>query len=346
MRSAPDTRSSTTSHTWPPRRVTWTETDTKDRRPRQPRGGPRRRHRHHRAESRRPVPAIYDDELLGRHFITGDGRGNENIGLTTVHFVFHAEHNRLVEQAKDVVLDARRPTPWRPRLPQRVARTPVAAVPAGTVGDNPTLDWNGERIFQAARFGTEMQYQHLVFEEFARKIQPEIDIFAGYTPTSTPRSSPSSPTPSTGSATRCSPSRCRGRIQTAPPNDLGLIEAFLNPVEFDNDATPARLGSTDPEGCRRRHPRHDPPGRQRDRRVRHRRAAQQPGGPAARPRDAQPGARSRHRYPAAQRSARREFFAASGHTALDAVRRAGTTSGRAAPPRVPGQLRRGVRHTP
>ena len=34
------------------------------------------------------------------------------------------------------------------------------------------LQWNGERLFQAAKFGTEMQYQHLVFEEFARTVQP------------------------------------------------------------------------------------------------------------------------------------------------------------------------------
>ena len=37
--------------------------------------------------------------------------------------------------------------------------------------------WNGERLFQAARFVTEMEYQHLVFEEFARKIQPGINPF-------------------------------------------------------------------------------------------------------------------------------------------------------------------------
>ena len=30
----------------------------------------------------------------------------------------------------------------------------------------------GQRLFQAARFVTEMEYQHLVFEEFARKVQP------------------------------------------------------------------------------------------------------------------------------------------------------------------------------
>nr|MCU0648297.1 cell surface protein SprA [Gemmatimonadaceae bacterium] len=39
------------------------------------------------------------------------------------------------------------------------------------------LAWDGERLFQAARFATEMQYQHLVFEEFARKIHPNIDPF-------------------------------------------------------------------------------------------------------------------------------------------------------------------------
>ena len=39
-----------------------------------------------------------------RHFITGDGRGNENIGLTTVHHVFHSEHNRQVEQQKLTIL--------------------------------------------------------------------------------------------------------------------------------------------------------------------------------------------------------------------------------------------------
>ena len=40
--------------------------------------------------------------------------------------------------------------------------------------------WDGERLFQAAKFATEMQYQHMVFEEFARKVQPNIDEFLAY----------------------------------------------------------------------------------------------------------------------------------------------------------------------
>src|SRR5690606_36594693 len=43
--------------------------------------------------------------------------------------------------------------------------------------DPQALQWDGERLFQTARFATEMQYQHLVFEEYARMIQPFIDPF-------------------------------------------------------------------------------------------------------------------------------------------------------------------------
>lgn len=110
----------------------------------------------------------YDDELLDTHYITGDGRGNENIGLTAVHFVFHAEHNRQIEQIKETVIasgDLAFINEW--------LITDISAIPA----DLDMLAWDGERLFQAARFATEMQYQHLVFEEFARKVQPDVDVF-------------------------------------------------------------------------------------------------------------------------------------------------------------------------
>ena len=98
-------------------------------------------------------PATYDDEMLDAHFIAGDSRGNENIGLSAVHHIFHSEHNRLVDYIEQLILDQNIDVAeWR------------KADGAG--------GWNGERIFQAARFVTEMEYQHLVFEEFARKIQP------------------------------------------------------------------------------------------------------------------------------------------------------------------------------
>ncbi len=95
----------------------------------------------------------YDDELLDAHFIAGDGRANENIGLTAVHHVFHAEHNRLRD-----AIDAT-----------------IQATPSLKAGYEDGGWGYGARLFQAARYVTEMEYQHLVFEEFARKIQPTID---------------------------------------------------------------------------------------------------------------------------------------------------------------------------
>ncbi|WP_137808051.1 peroxidase family protein [Pseudomonas sp. G(2018)] len=113
----------------------------------------------------------YDNELLDAHYIAGDGRVNENIGLTAVHAIFHAEHNRLVAQTKDTVLDS-----GDVAFLNEWLLTPVAALPANQA-EIDALVWNGERLFQAAKFGTEMQYQHLVFEEFARTIQPRVDLF-------------------------------------------------------------------------------------------------------------------------------------------------------------------------
>lgn len=127
----------------------------------------------------------YDNELLDAHYITGDGRGNENIGLTAIHFVFHAEHNRQVEQTKETLIaggDLDFLNEWlRVDLDApafaAIADGYAAAADKGQYIHDLDLAWDGARLMQAARFSTEMQYQHLVFEEFARKVQPDVDLF-------------------------------------------------------------------------------------------------------------------------------------------------------------------------
>ena len=82
--------------------------------------------------------------------------------------MFHSEHNRQIDQIKATILasgDVAFLNQW--------LTTPVTAIPANPA----TLVWDGERLFQAAKFATEMQYQHLVFEEFARTMQPNVDAF-------------------------------------------------------------------------------------------------------------------------------------------------------------------------
>jgi Ca2+-binding RTX toxin-like protein len=112
--------------------------------------------------------STYDNELLDRHFIVGDGRGNENIVLTAVHTIFHGEHNRQVDEIMHTLIeqgDLAFLNEW--------LLVDVTAMPTSPQG----LVWDGERLFQAARFSTEMVYQHLVFEEFVRAITPQIDPF-------------------------------------------------------------------------------------------------------------------------------------------------------------------------
>ncbi|MDM0115696.1 peroxidase family protein [Variovorax sp. J22R133] len=173
----------------------------------------------------------YDNELLDAHFIAGDGRVNENIGLTAVHHVFHAEHNRMVDLNKEVILstaaggDLDFLNEWLVE--------DVDAVPA----DLSTLVWDGERLFQSAKFTTEMQYQHLVFEEFARKVQPQINPFVvpdGFDVTI----DPSIVAEFAHVVYRFGHSMLTESIDRFDPNfnpnDIGLIQGFLNPVAFDN----------------------------------------------------------------------------------------------------------------
>ncbi|KPF93880.1 hypothetical protein IP81_01730 [Novosphingobium sp. AAP83] len=105
---------------------------------------------------------------LEAHIIAGDGRLNENIGLTAVHEAFLTEHNRMVTQLKQNF---------------------------GFTGDQPAGGWTwtdpltnvstvitGEELFQQAKIILEMHYQHLVFDQFVRKISPNIAGFAGVDP--------------------------------------------------------------------------------------------------------------------------------------------------------------------
>src|SRR4051794_40195683 len=118
-------------------------------------------------------PNTYDNELLDAHFITGDGRGNENIALSTMHTLFHSEHNRI---ASEVDHNINLPVGANGRNAFGFTQAEIDAWHSVHAGSG----WGyGERLFQAARFGTEMQYQHLVFEEFARKVQPLINPFLG-----------------------------------------------------------------------------------------------------------------------------------------------------------------------
>jgi Ca2+-binding RTX toxin-like protein len=172
-------------------------------------------------------PNTYDDELLGRHFMTGDGRGNENIGLTAIHTVFHSEHNRLADDIANLIV---------------TLLTPAEILDWRAV--NPASGWNyGERLFQAARFVTEMEYQHLVFEEFARKVQPQINLFAGYHT----EIDPAIAAEFAHAVYRFGHSLLTETVARVnadgTANDIPLLDAFLNPLAFNDGGAAGPLSA-------------------------------------------------------------------------------------------------------
>jgi Ca2+-binding RTX toxin-like protein len=170
----------------------------------------------------------YDDELLDAHFIAGDGRVNENIALTFVHQIFHSEHDRLVAD-----IDATLHQPGNETLLAGFESTsPVAGSGAGA------RVWSyGDRLFQAARFVTEMEYQHLVFEEFGRKLVPAIHPFHVYSPDV----NPAIDAEFAHAVYRFGHSMLDddvARKLNGTDNSVPLLDAFLNPPEYFDSGTP------------------------------------------------------------------------------------------------------------
>jgi hypothetical protein len=207
----------------------------------------------------------YDDELLGRHFMCGDGRCNENIALTTIHAIFHREHNRLADVAKRTILDSRDlafvnewlETPISQATLNSWSDLPFDSGDASLANQTATRNavlafsavWNGEFIFQIARFATEMQYNRIVFDEFGPTISglkdPFEDFHIDFDPSITAEFSQSvyrfghsmltETVPRLDSSFNVLDSpTCQGGTCTSNTEQLGLFEAFLNPLAWDN----------------------------------------------------------------------------------------------------------------
>ncbi len=171
---------------------------------------------------------FYDNELLDEHFVAGDGRVNENIGLTSVHHIFHSEHNRLAAD----------PSPGGSGIKDVLVNEDPASISDWEI--SPGV-WNGERIFQAARFVTEMEYQHLAFEEFIRKVQPMVNLFGeggtGYNTAINPAIRAEFAHAVYRFGHSMLTETVARREADGTNKDMSLLDAFLNPVAFDDGGT-------------------------------------------------------------------------------------------------------------
>ena len=89
-----------------------------------------------------------------------------------------------------------------------------------------------------------MQYQHLVFEEFARKVQPQVDIFFAATQVYDTELNPAIVAEFAHTVYRFGHSMLTETIDRLDPNfassEIGLIAAFLNPLAFAASGTRRR----------------------------------------------------------------------------------------------------------
>lgn len=125
---------------------------------------------------------------VGDHYIAGDGRANENIGLTAVHHVFHEEHNFQVENLKQslIKLDAREAaldetnTYDHQLLHEWQVNTGAQDASGNYVYASGEVAWKLDMLFNAAKMTVEMEYQHTAVDQFARTITPNLHEFVGY----------------------------------------------------------------------------------------------------------------------------------------------------------------------
>ncbi len=107
-----------------------------------------------------PGAGQYNEAMLASHYVSGDHRANENVGLTAMHHIFHEEHNIQADAIKAAVTAQ--------------AALLNDSTPAGIQAEANYLAqwqtapgvWNGEKIYQAARIITETEYNHISIDQY------------------------------------------------------------------------------------------------------------------------------------------------------------------------------------
>ena len=213
------------------------------------------------------IPSMFVDDVrsavsdillasVGDHYIAGDGRANENFGLTSIHHVFHEEHNYQVDNLIDALHNQDIATNDTAHAKLHEFQTGIQAVSGdsvangvavgsdgyyqNTVGDyvfaNGDIAWNEEKVFQGAKLIVEMEYQHAAVDQYARNVSPNIQEFVGYSPDKQPDVT----IEYSQAAFRFGHSTLRETIDTIDPTHgitgkimgYALHDAFLNPEMF------------------------------------------------------------------------------------------------------------------
>ena len=183
-------------------------------------------------------------EAVGKHYVAGDGRANENFGLTALHHVWHENHNvQLVNLESNVLAQADLTQRHDFQLAVIDAKTGLAFHDqAGnyTLTDQSNvavaaldqISWNPDKMFSAVKLINEMEYQHVAIDQYARLVTPDLPEFVTYDSNINADIS----LEYAQGAFRFGHSQLRETIDAIDPNGMvtkfALSGAFLNPTQF------------------------------------------------------------------------------------------------------------------
>ena len=198
--------------------------------------------------------AILNEILLrsiGDHYVAGDGRANENFGLTAVHHVWHEDHNWQIDNLINIIGQQQAADPNHTVAHGFQINTNNGAVDTkgNYVDTKGNITWDQEKMFQASVLIVQSEYQHVAIDQYARGMSPNIPLFVQYD------SGVNSDVTLDYSqvAFRFGHSQLRETIDTLDPNGsltaavthFALEQAFLNPSGFaQTGPTAIALGMT------------------------------------------------------------------------------------------------------
>ena len=191
--------------------------------------------------------AIVNEILLrsiGDHYVAGDGRANENFGLTAIHHVWHENHNWQLDNLINTIAQQQAADPTHTIAHGFQVKTNFKDDKNNYVKDSTTgpIAWDQEKMFQATVLINQAEYQHVAIDQYARGLTPNIPLFVLYD--SGVNSDVS--LEYSQAAFRFGHSQLRETIDTLDPNGslTGLVtryaleQAFLDPAGF------AKVGPT------------------------------------------------------------------------------------------------------
>ena len=174
-------------------------------------------------------------EAVDKHYVAGDGRANENFGLTSLHHVFHENHNVQLANLESTILAQAEPT-GRHAFQLGVDDGAGGYFTDGsgnyTLADHTTVSWDPDKMFAAVKLINEMEYQHVAIDQYARLVTPDLPEFVTYDSSINADIS----LEYSQAAFRFGHSQLRETIDAIDPSGLvtkfALSNAFLNPTAF------------------------------------------------------------------------------------------------------------------